>query len=413
MKLRRELMYIYSLIGIVTFGYYMIANFLPIYMDDIGITLLNIGAIYAFASIIAGILRFPVGAISDSVGRRPLLLVGIIGYPLFAILISLAHNEFHFVSAKILYYIFSMIFSVGIGAYMFDVITRKHEGRQLASRNVVSTLSAAVAPIIAGVIITALGFTNLFYISAAITVCAIPLVLLVEKGDPVKRKKQIKIDWEYLQKEYRDIINSKGFKIVIFISALGNFIWAFWYLLFPIYLRDLGFSMVIIGGVLTANLLFASFFYMTLGRWIDSVSGKLLIIPGFFLVWLSGYAFIWVRSLIGYTIARIGVGVGSDMSELPAYASLARQTPKKEHGGAVGLFGALTTLAYAFGSLFAGWISNVYSIKFALLISSTLAFAVGIVLLLLAKHVIKADWLYSYRKTRYKKHHITHDMIHH
>lgn len=412
MNIKKDLLYIYFLILIITFGYHLISHFLPIYLDNIGISLLNIGVIYAFASIIGGILRFPVGAISDTFGRRPILLIGTLGYPIFAILISLAHNTFFFVSAKVIFNIFAMMFAVGIGAYLFDVISKRHEGRQIAGRNTIATLSAAVAPIVAGIIIAVAGFTNLFYISAAITACAIPVVLLVEKGEPVKRKKKVKINWEYLQKEYSDVINSKGFKIVAFIGILVNFIWVFWHLLFPIYLNSLGFSVIIIGSILTTSLLFASFFYLFLGKWIDSVSGKLLIIPGFFLMWLSGYAIIWVRGIIGYALLRVGIGTGMDMSGQPAYASLARQTPKREHGGAIGLFGAMTSLSYAIGALVAGWISNVYSIKFALLFSSTLAFIAGIILLLLSKHIIKIKWLYS-RKTRYKKHHVTHSMIHH
>lgn len=412
MQLKKELIYIYTLVIIVTFGYHMIANFLPIYMDSIGITLLNIGIIYAFAAIIAGILRFPVGAISDSFGRRPLLLAGAFGYPAFAVLISLAQNAFHFVSIQVVFHIFSMFFWVGVGAYLFDVLSKKHEGRQIAGQNIASTLSAAIAPITAGVIITLTGFTNLFYISAAITACAIPLVLWFERKEPAKQRKKVKINWEYLQKEYGDVVSSKGFKITAFICVLTNFIWAFWYLLFPLYLKELGFSMVIIGAVLTINLFLATAFYIILGRWIDSVSGRLMIIPGFFLMWLSGYAILWVRGVIGYTISRIGFGTGTDMAWQPAYASLARHTPKKEHGGALGLFGALTTFAYAFGSLFAGWVSDIYSIKFALLASSTLAFIVGIILILLSKHIIRADWLYSYKKTRYRKHHVIHSHLH-
>lgn len=413
MQLKKELIYIYTLVLIVTFGYNIISNFLPIYMDSIGINLLNIGVIFAFAAIIAGMLRFPVGAISDSFGRRPLLLAGAIGYPVFAILVSLAQTSFHFVSIQIILHIFSMFFWVGVGAYLFDILSKKHEGRQIAGQNIISALSAAVAPIIAGVIITLAGFTNLFYISAAITACAIPLVLLFEKGEPVRQKKKVKIDWEYLQKEYNDVISSKGFKIVAFICILTNFIWAFWYLLFPIYMKELGFSMIIIGGILTANLLTATLFYAFLGKWIDSISGRLLIIPGFFLMWLSGYAFIWIRSVVGYAIARIIFGNSTDMAWQPAYASLARQTPKKEHGGALGLFGALTTFAYAFGTLVAGWISDVYSIKLAFLVSSTIAFIAGAILLLLSKHIIRADWLYSYNKHLYKKHHVTHAMMRH
>ncbi len=411
MNIRKELLYIYSLVLIVTFGYHLISHFLPIYLDSLGISLLNIGVIYAFAAIIAGILRFPVGAISDTFGRRPLLLIGVLGYPLFAILIAFSQNTFFFASAKVIFNIFSMVFWVGIGAYLFDVVSKKHEGRQIAGGNIVSCLSAAVAPLIAGVIIASLGFTNLFYISAAVTASAIPLALLIEKNKTRKHKK-IKIDWEYLQKEYSDIINSKGFRIVAFICVLTNFVWAFWYLLFPIYLTQLGFSTVVIGGVLTVNLLFIAFFHLFLGKWTDSMSGRWLIIPGFFLMWLSGYALIWTRNLIGYALSRIGYSTGISMSWHPAYASLARRTPKKEHGGAVGLFGAVTSLAYAFGALIAGWMAEVYSVKFALMTSSTIALIMGVILLLMSKHIIKARWLYSYTNTKYKKHHVTHEMVH-
>ena len=185
----RELIPAYILNFVTVFGVTLSLSFLPIYLNQLNISLVEIGIIFAIASIVAGIARFPVGHLVESYGRKPLLLIGAIGYPIFAIGLMLADTTSHFVALKLLLEITVAIFWTAMYTHLYDIFKKKRAGRQLAIRNITSGLAAILAPVTAGFVIITYGFIPLFITSAVVGVTALFIIaFFIKESRPNRRR---------------------------------------------------------------------------------------------------------------------------------------------------------------------------------------------------------------------------------
>lgn len=385
----------------VILSFTLVSSFLPIYLDNIGISLANIGLVFAFGAIIAGILRFPIGTMSDRVGRRPFMLFGAIGYPIFAIGIILSRSTAHFVGVRLLIELFGALFWIAFWAYIFDTIHRGHEGREIAHTNMVIRTGQIIAPFVGGLIITYYGFQHLFFLGAVIGLINILFVgmIIKERG---KRKREIltrlKRDVMF---EYKHLVNMKKFRTLTTIGVLHNVAWCVWWVYMPIYLKDIGISMQQIGIVLSFVYLVGLLTQYPIGKAIDNFPSKYIIIPGFFLVWASGYAFLLFKNYIGFVLARGAMSAGFGLEWNPLVARISHLTPRKEHGGTAGLFRAANAIAVGVVTIVAGYLADIYSIELVLWGASTFPLIVGIGLLFVSKGVMEKG------RSLANKHHLT------
>jgi MFS transporter, DHA1 family, multidrug resistance protein len=385
----------------VVLSFTLVSSFLPIYLDSLGISLVNIGLIFAFGAMIAGVLRFPFGTMSDRIGRRPLMLFGAIGYPLFALGIIFARTTPHFVGIRILIEIFGAIFWMGFWAYIFDMVHRGSEGIDIARTNIVIKLGQISAPVMGGLIIAYYGFTHLFFLGAAVglvNILFISLVIRDDKKQGIGTFEQIEHD---VVSEYKHLVNMKKFRTLVTIGVLHNVAWCIWWVYMPIYLRGEGVSIQQIGIMLSFVYLVSLLIQYPQGKAIDRFPSKYIIIPGFFLVWISGYAFLLMKDVIGYTIARAAMSIGFDMEWSPLVARISHLTPRKEHGGTTGLFRAANAITVGVVIIIAGYLADIYGIKIVLWGASSFAFIVGLGLLFVTKGIMAKG------RSLKHKHHLT------
>lgn len=399
MRITRDLLLAYIIVFNIIFSFNLIATFLPIYLDQVGITLTNIGIIFALAAIAAGIIRFPLGTLADKYGKKPLMVFGAIGYPIFALGVALANKTPHFVGLKLLIDLFQSIFWIAFWVYLFNILTRGEEGKQIALRNVAVGVGLVAAPLVGGLVIEKFGFPQLFYISAIISSLSIFLILLVREP-PYKHKE------ENLLEEYSSLIHKPKFRSLLLIGILHNIGWVIWYIYMPIYLREMGFSMSAIGLLLSVNYLAYTLNTYPIGKLIDKVHSHYLIIPGFFLVWAMGYLFLLTTNYVVLTLSRTIMGFGQDICWQPLIARLTHTTPKKELGAAVGLFRAGVTVAVGIVSIIAGWLADLYGIKPLLFGAATFAFVSGLIVLFRYRHIKERGAALLH------KHHLVHAHIH-
>jgi len=398
----KGLLPLYVVSFIVSFGLTLALSFLPIYLSQIGISLVEIGVVFALASIIAGIVRFPIGALVESKGRKPLILFGAIGYPIFAIGLIMAKTTGDFILVKIFLEIFAAIFWTALLAYMYDVIRTKRAGRQIAIRNISGGIGVMLAPVTAGFIIVKYGFPTLFVISGAVSFIALLVALFFIKETSTGSSSYT---FSSMKEEYSHILHIKKYRYYLWIGLLHNIIWVVWYVYMPIYLKDIGMSTEVIGLLLSFNMMIFIATSYPIGRMIDKFPTKYLIIPGFFLAWAAGYWFLATRDYIQLAVSRSLIGVGMVATWEPMIARISSLTPKREHGFSVALFRALNSLLIGSTTIGAGWLASLYGISFVLKAVSILAFGIG-VFLIFFRHELRDAGIPGL-----KKHHAP--LIHH
>ncbi len=190
----RPILQIAGLVVIHNVGFYVVFTFLPSYFTKtLGFTKTNAFVSIAIASLVALVLIPPLGALSDRIGRKPLLIAGAVGfavfaYPLFMLLntgslaaafaahAGLAAIESVFVSA-----------SLAAGAELFA--TQVRSSGYSIGYNVSVALFGGTAPYVATWLVDRTGneVAPAFYvIAAAIVSLATVLTMRETAGQPLR-----------------------------------------------------------------------------------------------------------------------------------------------------------------------------------------------------------------------------------
>ncbi|MEM2873980.1 MAG: MFS transporter [Candidatus Nanoarchaeia archaeon] len=341
---------------------------LSVYLAEKGISLANIGLIFAIGAIIAGLLRVPIGVITDQLGRKKFMLFGAFGYPIFAIGLIYANTVSHYIVLDIVLELFGAIFWTAYSAYFFNILTKGKEGLELGGRNITLYVTSAIAPFLAGIIATNFGFANLFIAGAAISASAIIVALTAKDHDYDNFLLYAKI-----KQEYENILKIKGLGWIAAMIFLVDFIFVFWAVFMPIYLQESGISLEAIGTILSINIFIGALLQIPLGKAIDKLPVKTIVIPGFLLFWFGGTMFFIFKNYFSYLINRVIIGIGSDMAYWPAVGMLAKLTPKAEQGGAIALIFGLSTAIKGIGSIIGGSLTQIYGIPIVLIAVSMLS----------------------------------------
>ncbi|MEM4714204.1 MAG: MFS transporter [Candidatus Nanoarchaeia archaeon] len=361
-----------TILFFVLLGNGLATALLSVYFASIGISLTNIGAIFSIGTMAAGFLRIPVGAFVDKYGRKSFLMIGTIGYTIFAIGLCLVISIPYFVFLNFLVELSGAIFWTAWSAYFFDILEKNKEGEGFATRNMVMYLAMTFSPVLAGIIASNLGFTNLFIIAATVSLLALFLCLTI------KDHNQIKISFV---KEYLDVIKIKKLRRLIILLSSLDFVFVFWSIFMPIWLKNQGVSLEAIGALLSINLLFCALMQRPLGKAIDSYNLNKIVIPGAMLFVVGSILFFTFRNFLSYAINRMIVGISSDMIYWPGTARVAKIAPKKEHGVIVAVVFGISTIFRGIGSLIGGILTNYFGIDLILPSASIIFFIFTILML--------------------------------
>jgi len=360
----------------VVFGITLTTSLLSLYLNKIGISLSSIGMIFAVGAIAAGFLRLLIGAATDHFGRKKFVFCGIAGYVLFALGLVLAGEFFHFVALNLLLEISGAIFWTAFSAYFFDLLKKGKEGIEIGERNAILYGSATLAPLVAGLIVRFADFNALFLASAGIVLLA--LLPAIRIKETIKAKSADIFDF---RREYNDILNIKGFKTIFIIIFLSNFVWTFWYIYMPIYLNNAGIATDKIGILLSTMTGIGALMQHPMGKKIDKLPAKWILIPGFFAFWLGGIMFFMFKNFYWYLLSRTVLGIGSDATYWPAVGIFARITPKREHGGGWAVLMTGAAFAYGIGALLGGWLTERFTIELVLKGAAFMALAITLIII--------------------------------
>jgi len=398
MVLRRELVLANVFLLNMVFGIGLVTSLLSVYLSTIGISLINVGLIFAFGAIAAGFLRLLIGAIVDCYGKRKFIIIGAIGFPLFAVGITIAKTVPQFIGLDIMLELFAAVCWTALSAHYFDLLRKGKEGVEMSQRNLFYYSATAMAPIVAGLLADRMGFINLFYIGALITAIGFPIAITSIK-DHYNPKKCFSL--KDFEKEYKDVFKIKGFNTINFVLLMNNITWTFWAIYMPIYLDRQGFSFSEIGLIITAMWVVGALMQIPLGKAIDKVPAKWLLIPGFGLVFLGGLIFFSLRNYFTYLVGRAIAGLGWDFSYWPAVGLFARVTPRKEHGAAWAALMAGVAISYGIGAIIGGFLTNNFGIEKVLYASAFVSLLSGLAL-------VPSKFLSGKAQKHLKQHHVLH-----
>jgi len=357
---KRNLYILTFVLFVVMLGYGIIIPILPFYIEEMGAGGTELGllvASYAVMRLICGPIW---GSLSDRVGRKPVLLIGITGYAVTMVWFGLATQLWMLFAARILSGILSSATAPTTMAYIGDSTPENERGGGMGLLGAAGGVGTIFGPVAGGFLATE-SLSTPFFIAAGFSVLSLLLAIryLPESLPAEARETNGKGEKIIDLKAWWQATNSPigSLLILTFISTCGLMIFANVFGLyaldkFSFGTEDVGVMMMVLGLVSAlAQGLLAGPFTKKLGDETVIKWGLLATALGFGLMLLadSYWTILLATAFFGLTVAL----------QVPALTSLTSRRATVPQGIAMGLSNSFVSLGRIFGPLLGGFIYDI------------------------------------------------------
>ncbi|MDG9884675.1 MFS transporter [Pseudomonas sp. GD04058] len=159
-------------------GMFMVLPVLATYgMDLAGATPALIGLAIGAYGLTQAVLQIPFGIISDRIGRRPVIYLGLVVFALGSVLAAQADSIWGVIAGRILQGAGAI--SAAVMALLSDLTREQHRTKAMAMIGMSIGLSFAVAMVVGPLLTRAFGLSGLFLATAAMALVGIALIAFV------------------------------------------------------------------------------------------------------------------------------------------------------------------------------------------------------------------------------------------
>ena len=154
------------------------ATLLPLFAkDEIGMSTIGIGILYAIGVGAEFVVLFPAGKMSDERGRRAVMLPSLAALTLMIVVLGFANSAVTLAIALTVLAFSSGFAAVPPAAMLSDVVPVEHSGRGVGAFRFCGDLGIFAAPLVAGVTSKTFGFGWAFAITAVVPAIAFVVML--------------------------------------------------------------------------------------------------------------------------------------------------------------------------------------------------------------------------------------------
>lgn len=374
---RKAFLAIFSANFVSTFGETIPQPFLSIFLTGLGIPAPIVGLIYNVRNIVQTLVRVPIGVVSDRLGRRRLMLIGLT-------LLSLVPLLYYASDSLVLPFIAMMIGGLGISlyyppaeAYASKLFPPERVGEAMGRFHLGWAVSSIIGPSVGGFL--AIHFPTyrpIFILASAVTLVSVPVLWLNTEDDSNASdlKGGLKASLTGLPSLLAGFLGNRR----VLAASITTFIHSFcnWVIpaFFPLLAHGLGFSEAIIGLSLTANALVMGLSLPIIGRLSDRVGRFLPIISGLSISVVGFWALPMVDEAWKLVLLMALVGLGASLVFPVSQAAIMEALPEGERGAGAGLWGAILSLGGTLGLLATSLVVSLSSLEraFQFLAASTL-----------------------------------------
>jgi MFS family permease len=323
---------------------------LPLYLKEVGLQTVEIGFLMTLSGLIGIVSGVVSGKISDIVGRKPVIVVGLLGYAIPWIIFWQTKSTPFFYLARIIDGFTLQMFFTANTAFIADHVPSERMGTVMGIFQSIQRIGMAIGPaVLIGVILNQFGYDIYFMVCITIFIVSGLLVLFFVKEEKVVRKK---IEGKSITTEKKILNNdstfrskfsqfSKPFMVYMgasIIIAIGQ---TMIMPIFAIFLSEVGLS---IGEIGLMNGIVATVTIATpalFGKLADTVGKKKVLVYMRILGGISSLLWLWVQT---FTHALLLSGLRNMViaAAVPVGTALLTDLlPSSERGFSLGLYNSI------------------------------------------------------------------------
>lgn len=260
----------------------------------------------------------PMGVLANRFGRKPLVLLALIGFIVTNLMLAFLNGEPVFITARFLEGALVAGFMPAAMAMIGDAIPMEQQGRWMGLMTTAQAGGIALGPAIGGVLYQSWGFTSPFLLSAgfALVSSVLALMLLPETLPEEVRLQALERKEKKQRGENSQTINlwhlAWLYAALLIIDFGTTFIFPFSVPQYPFFFGNtLHYSPAQYGLIISAYGLAVAVFPLALGRLSDTLPKKLLVVLGTLLGAVLNLGMLFLHQYLLLIIAALITGVGS------------------------------------------------------------------------------------------------------
>ena len=174
------------------FGLGMFVTFFPLHAHNLGLSMAEIGLVFAVQGLWNALSRIPFGYLSDRVARRgTLVIIGLLGYGVAMVGFAVSTSVDHFILTATLLGISMGLAFTSVGALIAEVVDLQSRGLAMGGYNTCIYLGMMLSSALMGGVIERIGFENSFHLTGLLNLFLLGFFYLFMKNfEAQKQEKQ-------------------------------------------------------------------------------------------------------------------------------------------------------------------------------------------------------------------------------
>lgn len=335
-------------------GFGIIIPNLAYYAKDIGATPTQIAVLLSVYSGMQLIFAPIWGRLSDKYGRKPAILLGLLGNAAALTAFGFAKEYEWLVITRSAAGIASAAVLPTVMAYVADVTTTEERGKGMGLMGAAMGLGFILGPGIGGV----MGRHDLpFFVAGGLSLLTFFFVLSVLPESLQKGAVKDQHEWISPRKIFNRATFKSSLMPLFLIAFFTNFSFAGLELTFPLFIedgwgfdeRDMGWMFMVMG------LIVVPIQGGLLGRLINRFGERRIMLTGLLFILLGMTLFVNASSFVTLTIYLTITGLGNQLIRPTNTSWISKQTEIGQ-GAAIGIMDAFLSFGRILGPLLAGWL---------------------------------------------------------
>ena len=380
----------------ISTGQGVISPLLPIFAKNLNITVSSIGfavSIFAFARLL---FNFPIGIITDKIGRRPLLILGPLINAFGIILTGYSNNLMMLLFARFISGIGHGMYTLAALAYISDISDDSNRARFIGMNQAALLSGVAIGPAIGGILAELYGIRMPFYFIGIIVALAsfYSAMRLPETLVKQKEKNPANINIKKIPSAKNliiKLIKSMEFvsiglvTIAIFLTRQGSR-----HTIIPLLaVTKLNISTGMIGIIFTVQAIMHIIVLIPASFLADQYGRRKVILPSLIAAGFCLLLYTFSGSLFSFILVSILISLSMALAGPAPAAYVVDISPKEITGIAMSLYRTAGDIGFVIGPPILGLIADKYSLETSLEINSVFLFIVAIIFFIFGNEKFK------------------------
>ena len=319
------------------FGSYMRIPIVPLLATSLGADSLQVGMVNGAFMLMAGALSIPSGRISDRLGRRLPLLLGLVLLSGSSFLLYWSSSPLQMAGIYLLFGVGLSALSPSLMSYVADFTPPEVLGQAYGWYTMALYGGMTIGPAVGGFLGTVLGLRSVFLVSGTLIFAMLLVAFFFLPGERAPHRGSRSA--APILPALRQLLKNARL-IACLVATLGGCLGFGTFVTFmPLYIRSLGMDMRAIGFVFATQALANALSRLPAGRLCDRVAERSRLMLGgmaFFALALAGYGL--SRSLAGLMAVAAVMGISMGIAFTVICALIADAVPGESRGVAMGCY---------------------------------------------------------------------------